>query len=209
MELNNLRKFPRVKVNFPATWKHAGKTRRGRAIGLGGNGLLLQVTEPLTPGTELTVRFRPNKRRPSVVVRAQVRREVPGHGFALEFTAVSPAHRQVILGVVLSRLRQKRRYPRRPFVVQVDHAGSTFLTFSRNVSVGGMFLATKEPLPTGAQTTLRFPLDDGGPVIVANAEVRYSARKNGMGVKFAVLKPEDQNRIDLYVSKGESSVNWP
>jgi hypothetical protein len=26
---------------------------------------------------------------------------------------------------------------------------------------------------------------------------------------FIELKPEDQSRIDIYVSKGESSVFWP
>jgi len=209
MELNNLRKFPRTKVDLPITYRLAGKNRRGRAVELGGNGLLLSGSEELIPGTELTFRFRPGKRLPMVEARAQVRSRVPGKGVGIEFTVISPEDRKVILGVVLSRLRQKRIYPRRPLVVQVDHGGGSLLAFSRNISVGGMFLGTKEPLPTGSATTLRFPLDDGGPTIVAAGEVRYSAKSHGMGVKFTELESEDRSRIDVYVTKGESSVAVP
>jgi c-di-GMP-binding flagellar brake protein YcgR len=209
MDFNNLRRFPRAKVNFPIMYKVGGKNHRGRALELGGNGLLLEGVLDLPPGTELTFRFRPGKRLQNVEARAQVRSQILGKGVGLEFTSISPEDRKVILGVVLSRLRQKRIYPRRPLVVQVEHGAKFLLAFSRNISVGGMFLGTKDPLPTGSETILRFPLDDDGPTVVAKADVRYSAKGYGMGVKFTSLSPEDRSRIDVYVTKGESSVDVP
>ncbi len=55
MELNQLRKYPRAKVDFPVTYEVGGKKRRARAVMLGGNGLLLRVPHLLAPGTEVTV----------------------------------------------------------------------------------------------------------------------------------------------------------
>jgi hypothetical protein len=72
-----------------------------------------------------------------------------------------------------------------------------------------MYLGTKDPLAPGSIATLRFPLDDGGPNIEATGEILYSVTGHGMGLKFITIKPEDQSRIDFYVSKGESSVFWP
>jgi hypothetical protein len=169
----------------------------------------LIIPDQLAPGTELDVNFRPRKRHPSVSARVKVRYQVPTGGYGMEFTAISPDDRQTLLRFVLSRLREKRRYPRRPFVVQVVHAKEHFLTYSRNISVRGMYLGTNDPLAPGSIATLRFPLDDGGPTIVATGAVRYSAKGHGMGMMFIEVKPEDQSRIDFYVSKGESSVFWP
>lgn len=209
MVLNNLRRFPRIDVDLPIACNVGGKNRRCRVAELGGNGFLLQIADALTPGTEMSVKFRPSKHHSLIEARAQVRCHMPGRGHGMEFTVISPDNRQTILALVLSRLRQKRRYPRKPFVVQVIHGSESFLAYSRNISVGGMFLSTKDPLASGSITTLRFPLDDGGATIEASGEVRYSAKDQGMGLKFTELKTEDQNRIDLYVTKGESSPSWP
>ena len=209
MELNILRRFPRVKVDLAVTCKVAGKNRRCRIAELGGNGFLLKIPDHLAPDTELDVRFWPRRRHPSIGARARVRYQVPGRGYGMEFAAISPDDRQIILRFVLSRLREKRRYPRKPFVVQVVHGKEHSLTYSRNISVSGMYLGTKGPLAAGSIATLRFPLDDGGPTIEATGEVRYSVKGHGMGLKLIAIKSEDQSRIDFYVSKGESSVSWP
>jgi hypothetical protein len=209
MEFNTLRRFPRVSVDLAVTCKVAGKNRHCRLAELGGNGFLLNISDDLAPGTELDVKFRPRKRHPSISARVQVRYQVPAGGYGVEFTAISPDDRQILLRFVLSRLREKRRYPRRPFVVQVVHAKEHFLTYSRNISVRGMYLGTNDPLAAGAIAILRFPLDDGEPTIHATGEVRYFAKGHGMGLMFIELKPEDQSRFDFYVNKGESSMFWP
>jgi len=209
MEFNTLRGFPRVNVDLAVACMVAGKNRRCRLVELGGNGFLLNISDDLAPGTELAVKFRPRKRHPSICARVQVRYQVPGRGYGMEFTSISLDDRQIILKFVLSRLREKRRYPRKPFVVQIVHGEEHSLTYSRNISVRGIYLGTKDPLASGSIATLRFPLDDGGPTIMATGEVRYSATGHGMGLKFIALKPEDQGRIDSYVSKGESSGFWP
>ncbi len=72
-----------------------------------------------------------------------------------------------------------------------------------------MFIETEKQLSRGSRIKLRFPLDDGGPAVVATAEVRYAVKGQGMGVKFIAISPGDRSRIDVYVTKGESSVTRP
>ncbi len=72
--------------------------------------------------------------------------------------------------------------------------------------MGGMFIETKEPVAAGTHLKIRFNLDDGGPIIIVGAQVRYAVRKIGMGVRFLDLQPGDQNRIDLYLAKADGSA---
>jgi len=204
-----LRKYPRVTVNFPAECAADGDIYRTRVLTLGGGGLLLRMPCEMPPDTELTVRFRPAKHLPKIEARARVRYQLADQATGIEFAEIKPEDRQMILRVIHRRFTEKREHPRRPFVAQVEHEAGTFLGFSRDISVGGMFIETKEPLPEGAEITLRFPLDDGGPVIVLTGQVRYIVEKVGMGVQFLDLSPADRSRIDVYVTRGESSFQSP
>ena len=80
------------------------------------------------------------------------------------------------------------------------------LTFSRDVSRGGMFVDTRDPLPIGTEIALCFHLNDGGPIVVALGEVKYHVTKLGMGVQFLELSPADRKRIDDYVAKSAKLV---
>jgi hypothetical protein len=208
MDFTRLRRFPRSKVDFLVTYETGGKKRRARAMMLGGNGLLLQVSESLLPGTELTVRFCADKRRPPIEAIADVRYHSRVTGLGVEFKRIKPQDRKTVLDTVLSSLRNKRINPPKPLVVQVQHDEGSFLAFSRNISVGGMFVATKDVmLVPGSGIALRFPMDDAGPTIATQAEVRYAVATQGMGTKFLGIKQEDLSRIDMYVTKGESSMS--
>jgi len=99
----------------------------------------------------------------------------------------------------------KRRYPRAPLVTQIEREAGVSLGVSRTISVGGMFIETKEPPADGSTLTLRFHLDDGGPMISVSAVVRYLVTNLGIGVEFLDLPPADVTRIDVYVTKGQLS----
>ncbi len=206
MGRTELRKYPRIKVNFPVECSLAGETYRARALTLGGGGLLLGMSEQVAPSTELTVRFRPARHLAIFQARAKTLYQLRDQGIGIEFTDISPEDRQIILRLIVRRIGDMRRYPRRRFVAQVECEPGTFLGISRDLSVGGMFIETKELLSEGSGLKIRFHLDDGGPVVVATAEVRYAVEKLGVGVQFFDLPPTDRSRIDAFVAKGESSA---
>ena len=173
---------------------------------LGGGGLLLDVFRQMAPDTELKVRFRLAPQHPVVEATARVRYFLPGEGTGVEFTEISPEDRQSILEVIFRRLSYKRRHPRKKFVTQIEFEEGSFLGSSRDISVGGMFIETKTPLPEGSVVKVRFPLNDGGPVIVVEAEVRYAIRNLCMGIEFFNLTPMDRNRIEAYIAKSDSGA---
>ncbi len=166
----------------------------------------MNMPRPFAPGTQFRVRFRPAKHLPNIEAEARVIYQLGERGIGIEFTEIRPEARQALLRLVLHRIGVKRKHPRKPFVAQVEHDAGTILGSSKNLSVGGMFVETKEPPPEGTSLKLRFHLDDGGPIVIVAAEVRYVINGMGMGVQFVELLPADLDRIDAYVTGGQSSA---
>ncbi len=198
----HLRKYPRALVNFSVQCIADSDLFRGRALTLGGGGLYIETRRSLPPGCSLKLRFRPAKHLPAISVKARTRWERPGEGVGVEFTEIDPDDRQRILRVILRRLTEQRKFPRKPLVTQVEYDAGSFLGVSRDISVGGMFISTEQGLPLDTPARLRFNLEDGGPVLVVPAEVVYSVEKLGIGMRFLDLSPGDRNRIDVYVTRG-------
>lgn len=205
MAWTHLRKYPRMPVRFAVECSVDKSPFRGQALTLGGGGLYLETPHTLPPDAPLSLRFRPAKHLPVIDVKARARWQRPGEGVGVEFTEIAPEDRQKILRLILHRLTEQRRYPRKPLVTQVEHAAGSFLGLSRDISVGGMFIASEEGLPAAARARLRFNLEDGGAVLTVTGEVVYGVEKLGIGVRFLDLTPEDRNRIDIYVTRGSAS----
>ncbi|HET7842387.1 MAG TPA: PilZ domain-containing protein [Terriglobia bacterium] len=194
------RKYPRVPVRFPVECRVGDKTLRARAAILGGGGLLLEITGPPPPGTVITLRFRPAKHLPYINVQATILYHLPGQGVALEFTDLPSEDRDLILRLVEHKKGDRRKFPRVRLATQVETVANVMLTYSRDVSLGGMFVESKAPLPTGSILTLRFNLDSETSV-EAKAVVTYQVKKFGMGVQFLDLAPEHRKSIEDYVAK--------
>ncbi len=199
------RRYPRACVDLPAQWTAGGPMSSTRVLNLGGGGLLLGITQELSPNTELKVRFRPGRRLSDVEARGRVRYQLPDKGIGVEFIEIKPEDRQTILRLILRRIGQSRKFPRKPLITQVEHETGAFLGPSRDISVGGMFIETTETLLDGSQVKLKFHLDDDGQVVTVKAQVRYIVKELGVGVQFLELAPADRSRIDLFVARGESS----
>jgi len=198
------RKYPRLHVNIPAQWGVDGQIASTRILTLGGGGLLLGITQELSPSTELEVRFRLTRRLAIVQAKARVRYQLPDAGTGVEYTVIEPRDRQKILRLILRRIGEKRQFPRKPFITQVEHEAGSFLGRSRDISVGGMFIETTETL-AGSLLSLRFHWEDGGRVVTAQAQVLYVVKDLGVGVQFLKLDPADRKRIDLFVTGGDLS----
>jgi uncharacterized protein (TIGR02266 family) len=149
-------------------------------------------------GVEAALRFRPARHLPYIKARAKVRYRLLGQGVAFEFSEISAEDRELILRLVEHKKGDRRKHPRVRLATQVECEAAMILTFSRDVSAGGMFVETNTPLPTGTILTLRFNLDYETSV-VAKAVVTYRIRKFGMGVHFLDLTAEDRERIEKYV----------
>ena len=202
MDWTHLRKYPRVSVDLPAVYTLGGRSERTRILTLGGGGLFLGIPETLPLGAKLVVSFRPAKHFPPLELEAQVRHVIPGEGVGVDFPAITAEHQQKLMKLILHRIGDSRKSRRAPLAVQVEHEGGMLIGFSNNISVGGMFIETKEPVATESSIRLRFNLEDNGPIIIVDGEVRYSVEKTGMGVRFLNLTSDDENRINTYLAQG-------
>jgi Tfp pilus assembly protein PilZ len=206
MELSSLRTYPRVKVDLPVEYEFHGVSHRTQALTLGGGGLFLAITQRVAPDTELSLGFQPARHLPLVRATVRVCYEIADKGVGVEFTEIRPEDRQMILRLVLHRMVDKRKYPRKPFVTQVECNSGSFLGFSRIVGAGGMFIETNEPVSVGSKVKLAFYFDNDGPIIQVTAEVRYVVTKLGIGLQFVDLSTSDQSRIEVYTTKEEADL---
>ena len=91
----------------------------------------------------------------------------------------------------------RRTEERVPLDFQVDyiHEGDYVLSFSKNISLGGMFLCTPEPLEPGSKLKLIFPVEEYYQAEVMAVVVWVNKSPDvgeiGMGVQF--LSPLSSN----------------
>jgi uncharacterized protein (TIGR02266 family) len=194
------RRYPRVPVRFPVECKDGDNKLEARAAILGGGGILLEMKTPPAEGAEVNLRFRPAKHLAFIKCKARVCYLLPGQGVALEFTEISSEDRQMVFRLVEHKKDERRKFPRVRLATQVQCEAAMLLTYSRDVSEGGMFVETDTPLPAGSILTLRFNLDNDTSVM-AKGVVTYQIRKFGMGVQFIELSPDDRKRIEEYVGR--------
>lgn len=98
--------------------------------------------------------------------------------------------------------RPLRKHARALFMVSTEYAKrkDTFV-FSENISMGGVFLETPDPLPLGTKVKLRFPLRSAYRPIQIEGKVVWSRREvaegklgnkaSGMGIVFQRIKKGD------------------
>ena len=81
--------------------------------------------------------------------------------------------------------------------------------YTTDISAGGLYIKTENPLPKGSHFNLKLQIPDRQEPINTKAEVMWSCKKGevtperpaGMGVKFSEISPTDQKFIKQYVSK--------
>jgi hypothetical protein len=197
------RTYPRLAVDLPV-WILLSKTSlHDRATSLGGGGMFLAVTTPLEIGTDIVIRFRPAKHLPVISAKAKVLYQLAERGTAVEFTEIEPEHRQALVRLILYRRSHTRNVPRARMVTQVSCPELLTLAYSRDVSVGGMFIETRQPLPVGTRLNLRFHIEEDAPIVAAEAVVAYEVVGLGIGVRFWWISLEDRQRIAAYVEQSQ------
>ncbi|MFN7926741.1 MAG: PilZ domain-containing protein [Blastocatellia bacterium] len=96
----------------------------------------------------------------------------------------------------------RRRYRRvdTGYPVTLFCQGETYRVKATNLSIGGVFIATKLPLQAGALVHLRLNLPDRT-FIQATAQVRFIQAEVGVGVRFLEIAESDRARIQEIIDK--------
>lgn len=100
-----------------------------------------------------------------------------------------------------------RLHERAPVAIEVEYrtAGAFLVAYSSNLSKGGLFLETDQPLPIGTELTLNFAIPGTGTIEVVGLVVWVRAtdqdgKPAGMGVEFEHLDSRHGEVIDEIVS---------
>ena len=100
---------------------------------------------------------------------------------------------------------EQRRQPRTPVrvLVEYDSVEEFLIDYTSNISIGGLFIQTQDPLEVGTLFRIRFRIPGDPEPVETDAEVCWILRPEdagalqpGMGVRFASLKEEDRARVE-------------
>ena len=109
---------------------------------------------------------------------------------------------------------ENRRYTRRPLETEIDFGGDSqfFTGFTKNISAGGLFVATHEELEMGSIIRIKFGITAIGREFDLAAEVRWHRPYRetqpdvpaGYGVCFVNISEEDQSVLNEYLQTAET-----
>jgi len=114
-------------------------------------------------------------------------------------------------------MRERREQPRLEFDVEIHYrSAQEFMSaYSRNISGGGIFVRTPQPLALNQRVRLRFTLpgvphrfEVNGIVVWSNPGSSRSSLPSGMGIKLVDLDPQSRGIIAEFV-KAKSPAPSP
>ena len=86
-----------------------------------------------------------------------------------------------------------------------SESGAFIKSHTLNVSNGGLFLETEDPLPIDSEVTLRMrlpgetePMEIQGYVVWSNPKGKNNAFPSGMGIQFIGMNSEQRMKIDVF-----------
>jgi c-di-GMP-binding flagellar brake protein YcgR len=183
----------------PVDYSVGEKSFRAKAKTLSGGGVFLAATEGLEVGLDVKLHFRLSKNTPPLSTSGRVLYLHPEKGAGIEFISISEDDRGAILRFIHQKNKDRRANPRAPLATQVQCDQCLSLAFSRDISLGGMFVETTEMVPVDTLLTVRFNLDEKDQVVTANAQVIYHVEKMGMGIVFVDLGQHECEAIRQYL----------
>jgi uncharacterized protein (TIGR02266 family) len=109
--------------------------------------------------------------------------------------------------------RPLRKHMRALFCVMTDYARKKdTIVFSENISTGGVFLETSDPLPAGTKIKLRFPLKSAYRPIQVEGKVVWSRKESiagkeapGMGIVFQKIKKGELEVLKEFLDHAPTS----
>jgi uncharacterized protein (TIGR02266 family) len=114
------------------------------------------------------------------------------------------------IGESASPQGRRRRYRRFPFrrKVQMRWNGRSRELYSEDISLGGIYIRTKEPFPEGAEVALTLPLEEGtqvqlsGVIVYTINETGGSLKRPaGIAIEFSTRNDAEIERLRSYLEK--------
>jgi uncharacterized protein (TIGR02266 family) len=104
---------------------------------------------------------------------------------------------------------ERRKHQRVPTQILIKYrsADQFFSDYIQNISRGGIFVPTRQPLPENTRLQISFSLPHYGRLITTEGIVVHSVRTDseradspaGMGIQFQALSETNQQLIDAYI----------
>src|SRR5579859_591487 len=175
------------------------------------DGIFLDGGMPHLDGFQLTERIRKsnsNSHVPIVMLTGMDDAETMRRGFkaGISFFLGKPITKDRLEKVFKvmrgSMLSEKRRYARLPFraTVTCEWNKRNVKLGSINISTGGMLIEPSEALAVGQEFDLEFSLPAIQNSLRVRAQILHQHPRDGMGIKFITLSPEDRQAIERYIS---------
>ena len=102
---------------------------------------------------------------------------------------------------------ERRRFERAAITAQVEFeltnsssGPSRVRKHMANISTGGLFITTEEPIRTGTRMVVRFEIPSTRHRVIAVSRVAYVKKGIGLGVEFLSLDDEDREEIESYIA---------
>jgi uncharacterized protein (TIGR02266 family) len=173
---------------------------KGRLVGAAAIVVETRRRDPLDTPAE--VRFRPRPSSPLIEAKGFISAHL-NDGLRVHFTEISDEHRKHILQLLFPPGSERRTSRRVSLATQMRTivGGRQLVGYTRDISVGGVFIETEHPPDRGTEVTLRFKLSEEGPIHEARATVVYSIGGEGMGLRFWDLSPSVREAIELFIGQ--------
>ncbi|MBI1940734.1 MAG: PilZ domain-containing protein [Acidobacteria bacterium] len=99
----------------------------------------------------------------------------------------------------------KRQHRRARLVTQLtcEALGRQALLLTRDVSVGGIFVTSKEPFPQDSEVAVAFRLSPKDPLISCHGKVMYAIVGVGMGIMFSDLGDEPRQGLQKFIDAAD------
>jgi CRP/FNR family transcriptional regulator, cyclic AMP receptor protein len=136
-----------------------------------------------------------------------------------EFNKLSADFRSILVAVVvrfkkmIERISEcySRREPRLPKTLSLTYKDrqSFVKAYSSNISSGGLFVKTDNPLPRGDKFLLKLQLPNVGQTLSIQCQVAWAKKPgdlappgaNGMGIRFVEMDEKDEQVLRRYVQE--------
>ncbi len=105
--------------------------------------------------------------------------------------------------------RSDRRYERR-VAIDIVHDGHTLSAFTRNISLGGVFVDCDVALPFGARIQLSFRIPTQSEPVAVEGQVRWlemeEGHMRGIGIRFEGLRARDVWALNKFFEQPYSTT---
>jgi len=101
-------------------------------------------------------------------------------------------------------MAEHREHERVPVELKVVYTrlNRFFADYTRNLSRGGAFVLSKDPLPVGTRIALKLAVPSlGEPIALDGEVVRHDALSSGMGIRFIWQDPREREQFAALVEK--------